>query len=89
MSDFVPGDVFHEQVRKVYDGPLGWAVNKEDARMARVLYLAPHENFAETGDRRGHGNDFAKWIFSEEAGSGAARDSGWAPVPPCGGLFGP
>ena len=46
MSDerFIPGDVFHQSVRKVYDGPLDWAVNKEDAKMARVLYLAPHEN---------------------------------------------
>src|SRR5207244_7881952 len=35
---------------------------------ARVLYRAPHENLAEVGDRRGHGNDFAKWIFAEEAG---------------------
>ena len=65
---YVAGDVFHGSVRKVYDGPLGWAVNKADARMARVLYVAPHENAAETGDRRGHGKDFAKWIFSEEPG---------------------
>jgi len=70
MSDdrFIPGDVFHQSVRKVYDGPLDWAVNKDDAKMARVLYLAPHENAAETGDRRGRGKDFAKWIFSEEPG---------------------
>src|SRR5206468_5520100 len=68
MSRFVPGDVFHTAVRKVYDGALEWAVNKRDALMARVLYVAPHENLAETGDRRGHGKDFAKWIFSEEPG---------------------
>ena len=70
MSDdrFVPGDVFHASVRKVYAGALEWAVNKKDALMARVLYRAPHENLAETADRRGHGNDFAKWIFSEEPG---------------------
>ncbi|TMA30404.1 MAG: cupin domain-containing protein [Deltaproteobacteria bacterium] len=36
--------------------------------MARVLYLAPHENAVETGDRHGRGKDFAKWIFSEEPG---------------------
>ena len=70
MSDetFIPCDVFHQSVRKVYAGELDWAVNKKDALMARVLYLAPHENAAETGDRRGHGKDFAKWIFSEEPG---------------------
>jgi mannose-6-phosphate isomerase-like protein (cupin superfamily) len=70
MSDerFIPGDLFHQSVRKVYDGDLEWAVNKVDGRMARVLYLAPHENQAESGDRRGHGRDYAKWIFSEEPG---------------------
>jgi mannose-6-phosphate isomerase-like protein (cupin superfamily) len=66
--EYVPGDAFHQSVRKVYDAPLEWAVNKRDAAMARVLYVAPHENLAETGDRRGHGKDFAKWIFSEEPG---------------------
>ena len=65
---FIPGEVFHQTVRKVYAGELDWAVNKKDALMARVLYLAPHENAAETGDRRGRGKDFAKWIFSEEPG---------------------
>ena len=73
MSDerqrqYVPGDVFHTIVRKVYRGEPGWAVNKEDAKMARVLYTAPHRNDAESGDRRGHGKDFAKWIFCEEPG---------------------
>src|SRR5437660_8954516 len=36
--------------------------------MRVVLDLAPQENAAESGDRRGHGKDFAKWIFSEEPG---------------------
>jgi quercetin dioxygenase-like cupin family protein len=67
-SRYVPGDVFHESVRKVYSGPLDWAVNKQDERMARVLYVAPHFNSAESGDRQGRGKDFAKWIFSEEPG---------------------
>jgi len=69
MSDkYIDGQVFHESVRKVYFGELDWAVNKKGERMARVLYLAPHQNLAESGDRRGHGKDFAKWIFSEEPG---------------------
>ena len=42
MSErYIPGEVFHASVRKVYDGPLDWAVNKQDAHMARVLYVAP------------------------------------------------
>ena len=72
MSDesggYLPGDLFHAEVRKVYSGELDWAVNKRSELMARVLYLAPHENPVETGDRRGHGKDFATWIFSEEPG---------------------
>lgn len=72
MSDdgqrWVPGERFHREVRRVYDGETGWAVNKRREQMAHVLYEAPHENLAETGDRRGHGKDFARWIFSEEPG---------------------
>ena len=67
-NSYVPGDVFHSRIRKVYSGELGWAVNKRSEGMARVLYVAPHENAAESGDRRGHGNDYATWIFSEEPG---------------------
>lgn len=65
---YVPGDVFHSRIRKVYAGELDWAVNKQAGQMARVLYSAPHENREEQGDRRGHGKDFATWIFSEEPG---------------------
>jgi mannose-6-phosphate isomerase-like protein (cupin superfamily) len=72
MSDepdrYLPGDLFHSEVRKVYCGELDWAVNKRSELMARVLYVAPHQNLAEAGDRRGHGKDFATWIFSEEPG---------------------
>jgi mannose-6-phosphate isomerase-like protein (cupin superfamily) len=67
-AKFIPGDVFHTSVRQVYDGKLDWAVNKRDGQMARVVYLAAHENRSEQGDRRGHGRDFAKWVFSEEPG---------------------
>jgi mannose-6-phosphate isomerase-like protein (cupin superfamily) len=67
-SGWTPGDDFHASVRKVYFGELDWAVNKRAELMARVLYVAPHHNAAEQGDRRGHGRDYATWIFSEEAG---------------------
>lgn len=67
-SDYLDGERFHREVRRVYDGALGWAVNKERARMVRVLYRAPHENLAETGPRRGAGLDWARWIFAEEPG---------------------
>ena len=67
-GEYVDGEEFHRAVRRVYDGPLSWAVNKEGARMARVRYRAPHENLAETGARRGAGDDFARWVFSEEPG---------------------
>src|SRR5262245_9260660 len=36
--------------------------------MAKVLYVAPHENKAERGPKRGAGNDWAKWVFAEEPG---------------------
>ena len=65
---YLDGERFHGEVRRVYAGPVGWAVNKEAARMAKVLYRAPHENLAESGIRRGAGNDWARWIFAEEAG---------------------
>jgi quercetin dioxygenase-like cupin family protein len=67
-SDYLDGERFHREIRRVYAGPLSWAVNKDKGRMAKVLYRAPHENVAETGARRGAGNDWARWIFSEEPG---------------------
>jgi quercetin dioxygenase-like cupin family protein len=67
-SEYLDGEHFHRDVRRVYDGELSWAINKDRRRMARVLYRAPHENAAETGARRGSGNDWARWIFSEEPG---------------------
>lgn len=65
---YVPGETFHSQPRAVYAEPLGWAVNKRSEAMARVVYEAVHLNQAEEGDRRGHGRDFATWVFSEEPG---------------------
>ncbi|HKA87175.1 MAG TPA: cupin domain-containing protein [Haliangiales bacterium] len=67
-SDYLDAETFHREIRRVYAGPLSWAVNKERGRMAKVLYRAPHENAAETGARRGAGNDWARWIFAEEPG---------------------
>jgi mannose-6-phosphate isomerase-like protein (cupin superfamily) len=65
---YVDGDTFHREVRRVYDGVLGFPKNKSSARMARVRYLAPHENRGESGVRRGGGNDWATWVFAEEPG---------------------
>lgn len=65
-DEFIPGDEFHASDAPVYRGPVGWAVNKRADRMARVVYEAPHENRAEVGARRGHGKDYAVWVFSEE-----------------------
>lgn len=45
---------------------MSWAVYKRAADMATVTYVASHENLAETGDRRGHGENRATWVFSEE-----------------------
>ena len=67
-SRYVPGDIFHSRLRRVYQGDLDWAVNKQRELMAHVVYDAPHENREESGDRRGRGKDFATWIFSEEPG---------------------
>ncbi len=67
-SEYLDAETFHGQVRRVYDGPQSWAVNKQAGRMAKVLYRAVHENLAETGVRRGGGRDFARWIFAEEPG---------------------
>ena len=69
VARYVPGDRFHATVRKVYSGALGWAVNKRGEHMARVLYEPAHENAAfDDAERRGHGKDFATWVFSEERG---------------------
>ena len=65
---FVPGERFHTEIRRVYDGPLDWAVNKRAEGMARVLYEPAHENAAFDDERRGRGKDYATWIFSEERG---------------------
>lgn len=68
-SDFISGEAFHTGVKRVYDGALGWAVNKAHSRMAKVVYEPSHENLAyEDPARRGQGKNFATWVFSEEPG---------------------
>jgi mannose-6-phosphate isomerase-like protein (cupin superfamily) len=67
-EQYLPADVFHDGAHSVYDGELGWAVNKESGRMARVVYERVHENPAYKGVRRGEGLDYAKWVFCEEPG---------------------
>ncbi|MBK8012159.1 MAG: cupin domain-containing protein [Deltaproteobacteria bacterium] len=68
-SAYIPGDRYHQDVRRAYEGELGWAANKKARHMAKVVYEAPHENVAESGIKRGSGRDFATWVLSEEAGT--------------------
>ncbi len=68
MKEFVSGEKFHTEINNVYSGALDWAVNKEHSKMAKVLYIAPHENKDFNDIRRGKGKDFATWVFSEEKG---------------------
>jgi quercetin dioxygenase-like cupin family protein len=65
-EDFIPGEKFHSEVKKVYTGKYHWAVNKKHSEMARVLYEPAHENNRFDDERRGSGKDFATWVFSEE-----------------------
>ena len=68
-TPYIPGDQFHVPGSRVYDGEVGWAVNKRHEQMARVVYEPAHENTAfEDAARRGSGKDHATWIFSEEPG---------------------
>jgi mannose-6-phosphate isomerase-like protein (cupin superfamily) len=67
-SDYIPGEEFHTKIKRVYSGDYSWAVNKKKDQMAHVVYEAVHENRAFQDERRGHGKDYAIWIFSEEEG---------------------
>ena len=67
-SDYISGQEFHTKIKRVYSGDYGWAVNKKKQDMARVVYEAVHENQSFEDERRGHGKDYATWIFSEEEG---------------------
>ncbi len=68
--EILSGEQFHVPGARVYAAPIGPAIHKRAAAMARVVYTAVHENraYPEGDDRRGHGRDHASWIFSEEAG---------------------
>ncbi|MCM2315799.1 MAG: cupin domain-containing protein [Thermoanaerobaculia bacterium] len=63
------GTEFHASIKRVYFGDYPRALNKRRDDLVTVKYVAPHENTAETGDRRGHGTDLATWLFSEEPGT--------------------
>jgi quercetin dioxygenase-like cupin family protein len=72
-NQFVGGETFHSQERKVYTGSAfrgegGFAVNKRHSEMAKVLYEPAHENRQFQDERRGRGKDYATWVFSEEKG---------------------
>ncbi len=68
-ADYVSGEAYHERIRRAYSGGYHWALNKTRALMAKVLYQAPHRNDGERGIKRGAGNDWATWVFSEEPGT--------------------
>jgi quercetin dioxygenase-like cupin family protein len=69
-SDVLTGAQFHVPGARVYAEPIGPAIHKRAAAMARVVYTAVHENreYPRGDDRRGHGRDHATWVFSEEPG---------------------
>ena len=60
---------FHNNVKQVYFGQYGWAINKKHADMANVIYHPTHENLNYEGEKRGQGKNFATWVFSEENGT--------------------
>jgi mannose-6-phosphate isomerase-like protein (cupin superfamily) len=66
--NYIDGNQFHSEIRRVYFGSYGWAVNKKIEDMAHVVYEPAHENALFDDNRRGNGKDFATWIFSEEPG---------------------
>lgn len=66
---YVSCEAYHERIKRPYSGDYRPALNKKHALMAKVLYVAPHENRAERGVKRGSGNDWATWVFSEEPGT--------------------
>ena len=67
-TDYVAGEEFHTNIKRVYADEYDWAINKKHDKMAHVLYYAVHENDAFDDERHGWGNDYATWIFSEEEG---------------------
>lgn len=67
-TSYISAEQFHTQIRRVYSGQIDWAVNKKKKEMAHVVYDGVHENQAFEDERRGHGKDYATWIFSEERG---------------------
>jgi quercetin dioxygenase-like cupin family protein len=66
---YVSCEDYHGRIKQAYRGVYRWALNKKNALMAKVLYAAPHLNEAERGIKRGAGNDWATWVFSEEPGT--------------------
>lgn len=65
-GQYIDGQQFHTNIKQVYKGKYGWAINKQHKDMAKVVYHPAHENLKYQDERRGHGRDFATWVFSEE-----------------------
>ena len=53
----------------MYEAPLGAAVNKRGAAMARVRYAPVHPNPDQAGALGGRGEGVVTWVFNEEAGT--------------------
>ncbi|MDP4142854.1 MAG: cupin domain-containing protein [Bacillota bacterium] len=68
-EEYVSGERFHSEIKKIYNGEIKWAVNKNSSKMAKVVYDPAHLNKKYEGEKRGKGKDFATWVFSEEKGT--------------------
>ena len=69
MSAPVSSEDFYAGPVHYYEGPLGWAVNKRAAGMARVRYAPVHPNPAYSDAWGGRGAGTVTWVFNEEPGT--------------------
>lgn len=68
QDEYIKGEEFHSEIKKVYKGLYKWGVNKKNEEMAKVVYEPVHENNKYEDERRGKGKCFATWVFTEEEG---------------------
>lgn len=64
--EYIGGEEFHRNAMPVYTGEVDWPVNKKGDHMAKVKYSPSHFNPAFEDSRRGQGDLYATWIFSEQ-----------------------
>lgn len=65
--NYISGDEFHSIGKAIYSGELNWPANKKNENMAKVRYSPAHSNLKYSNERRGKGDLYATWIFSEES----------------------